>query len=137
MKKVFVSILVVLSLAVITVPQFSLAAPRASLGADSVAGCTTLQADGLRGVVNCLIDIFNIAIYLMIAGAIVFIMWGAFNMIASEEKREAGKQTIYYGIIGLFVMTSIWGLVNILNNTFGLSTDTTSTTTILNKTFIK
>ena len=41
-------------------------------------------------------------------------------MIRSEEKREEGKQTIMYDIIGIFVMVSIWGLVNILNRTFNL-----------------
>ncbi len=51
-------------------------------------------------------------------------------MIYSEEKREEGKQTVYYGVIALFVMMSIWGFVNILNNTFRLNTDADPTDTI-------
>ncbi len=42
-------------------------------------------------------------------------------MITKEEKREEAKQTVYYGIIGLFVMISIWGFVNILDKTFNLA----------------
>jgi hypothetical protein len=42
-------------------------------------------------------------------------------MIRSEEKRESGRQTVIYGVIGLFAMISIWGFVNILNTTFRLN----------------
>jgi hypothetical protein len=54
------------------------------------------------------------------AGAVVYVIYGAFQMITSEEKRQSGKDTIVYGIIGLFVMVSVWGLVNILTSTFKL-----------------
>jgi hypothetical protein len=54
------------------------------------------------------------------AGAVVYIVWGAFQMITSEEKRASGRDTIVYGVIGLFVMISIWGFVNILDRTFNL-----------------
>jgi len=39
-----------------------------------------------------------------------------------EEKRKAGRNTMLYGIIGLFVMVAVWGLVNVLISTFGLDT---------------
>lgn len=54
----------------------------------------------------------------MVIFAVAYVIYGAFLMITSEEKRENGKQIIYHGIIGLFVMISVWGLVNILANTF-------------------
>lgn len=38
----------------------------------------------------------------------------------NEEKRKQGKQYMIWGIIALFVMVSIWGLVAILTNTFGI-----------------
>ena len=93
-------------------------------GASPVAtpsGCGNLTGSGgLGGIVGCIITIFNYAVILMIAGAVVMVIWGAFIMISSEEKRAEGRQTIIYGIIGLFVMVSVWGFVNILNNTFNL-----------------
>ncbi len=85
-----------------------------------ISNCSNLQSTGLSGVVNCIVGFMNTAIGLIISAAVLYVIWGAFNMIRSEEKREEGKQTIMYGIIGIFVMVSIWGLVNILNNTFGL-----------------
>ncbi|MDE1874500.1 MAG: hypothetical protein KGI79_00875 [Patescibacteria group bacterium] len=91
------------------------AASQANLGA-----CSSLTTYGLTGVVSCIISILNNLVILLIAGAVVYIVYGAFEMIRSEEKRESGRQTIVYGIIGLFVMISIWGFVNILSSTFKL-----------------
>jgi hypothetical protein len=67
--------------------------------------------------------LFGTAINFIIAAAVVVIVWGAFQMIYSEDKRTSGRQTVIWGIIGLFVMISIWGFVNILDNTFDLRTN--------------
>lgn len=55
-------------------------------------------------------------------GVVVFI-YGVLVLMFSEggEKKEEGKQYMLWGIIGIFVMVSVWGLVNILKGTFGLS----------------
>lgn len=54
-------------------------------------------------------------------GVVVFI-YGVLVLMFSEggEKKEEGKQYMLWGIIGIFVMVSVWGLVNILIGTFGL-----------------
>lgn len=82
--------------------------------------CAALTDRGLYGVFRCIGGIFNDIVLLLMAAAVVFVVWGALQMIMSEEKREEGKKRIYHGIIGLFVMISIWGLINILDNTFDL-----------------
>lgn len=82
--------------------------------------CSTFTTTGLNGVFNCLIGIMNNIVILLIAGAVVYVVYGAFQMIRSEEHRESGRQTVVYGIIGIFVMISVWGLVNILDRTFNL-----------------
>lgn len=55
-------------------------------------------------------------------GVVVFI-YGVLILMFSEggEKKEEGKQYMLWGIIGIFVMVSVWGLVNILKGTFGLN----------------
>lgn len=55
-------------------------------------------------------------------GVMVFI-YGVLVLMFSEggEKKEEGKQYMLWGIIGIFVMVSVWGLVNILSDTFGLN----------------
>lgn len=86
----------------------------------STGACSTLTARGLGGLVDCIIGMLDKVIILLMAGAVVYIIWGAFQMITSEEKRKSGRETIIYGVIGLFVMVSVWGLVNILTSTFNL-----------------
>lgn len=71
--------------------------------------------------------IYNILIYavpLLIAVAVVVFLYGVVKYITaggSEEKRAEARMTMIYGIIGLFVMVAIWGLVGILLNTFGIA----------------
>ena len=102
--------------------MFAFAAVPFSANAQSISGaCTDLGDTGLDGVVECVISIFGDIIMILIAASVVYVVYGAFLMISNEEKRDEGKQIIYHGIIGLFVMISIWGLVNILDNTFNLS----------------
>ena len=51
------------------------------------------------------------------------ILWGVFLYVTKggdEEKRKEGQRFIAYGILALFVMVSIWGLVNVLDRTLGL-----------------
>jgi hypothetical protein len=57
----------------------------------------------------------------IVALAVLYFMWGVLTFIRSgdnESAREKGRSMIIYGIIGLAVMFSVWGLVNILINTF-------------------
>ncbi len=61
-------------------------------------------------------------VVLLVGAAVVIFIYGIILKIFSEggEKAEEGKQYMFWGIIGLFVMISMWGLVNILQGTFRL-----------------
>ncbi|MFM2383801.1 MAG: hypothetical protein RIQ72_373 [Candidatus Parcubacteria bacterium] len=50
-------------------------------------------------------------------------LWGMFQMVrsGSEESRKEGRQIIVFGVVALFVMVSVWGLVNLLRRTTGLT----------------
>lgn len=64
---------------------------------------------------------------LLITLSIVIFIWGVVNYIRKGEEaaeREEGRKFMLYGIIALFVMVSMWGLVAIIQGTFGLGTDT-------------
>lgn len=55
--------------------------------------------------------------------AVVGFIWGVIQYFLNpdnEEKRKAGKSFIIWGLIALFVIVSVWGLVNVFSNTFGL-----------------
>lgn len=45
----------------------------------------------------------------------------AYGAPASPQGKQSGRTIMLYGIITLFVMISIWGLVNILQTTFGVA----------------
>ena len=70
---------------------------------------------------NCTIS--TTIIPLLFSLAVLIYIWGIIQYVIAEDdegKRKKAKDTIVYGIIGLFVMISIWGLVRILGNTFGV-----------------
>jgi len=63
----------------------------------------------------------NVLVPVLFAVAFIVFLWGAFNTFIlganSEEVKEKGKNLMLWGLIGFFVMVSIWGLVNILTGT--------------------
>ena len=57
---------------------------------------------------------------LLVALAVVGFIYGIIQYFLypdNEEKRKNGKSFMLWGLIALFVMVSIWGLVGILSNT--------------------
>ena len=78
----------------------------------------------VAGLLRRLQGVLNAAIPFIIGLTIFVIIWGIFTYVtqaANEEKRTEARQFILYGIIGLFLMLSIWGFVNILIQTFDLN----------------
>ena len=67
--------------------------------------------------------ILNPLITLAFAVALLVFFWGIFQFINSETvdaKRDEGKKKILYGLIGMFVMISAYGLIRIILGTFGI-----------------
>lgn len=66
-------------------------------------------------------DVLRPTVSLLVALAVVFFLVGVVKFMFSvgdETKRKEGKNMMIYGVIGLFVMISVWGLVGLLTNTF-------------------
>jgi len=66
--------------------------------------------------------IFNPLILLLIAIATVYFLWGLSMFLANAEdsaERAEGKKKIVYGLIGLFVMVSVFGIIRLVLDTFG------------------
>jgi hypothetical protein len=81
----------------------------------------------ILGVINNLV---NQLIPLTMALALLAFFWGLVKYIWSsgnEEGKADGKNIMIAGIVGLFVMVSIWGLVGIIAQTFGVRTGGTQT----------
>mgnify|MGYP001591996243 CR=1 FL=1 len=58
--------------------------------------------------------------------ALLFFFWGVVKYIWSEgQGKEDGRKVMVWGIVALFVMSSVWGIVRFLQDQIGLSTTNT------------
>jgi len=79
--------------------------------------------NSVDGALDTVTDFVNRLIPFVIGLAVLFFIWGLIKYITAggdETSRKEAINTIIWGIVVLFVMVSVWGLVNILVNTFGL-----------------
>ncbi len=86
----------------------------------------------LKELVEMLVNLLNTATGVLVAAALVAFLYGAaYNMIRAGEKGSGAlRQFLVWGIIILFVMVSIWGILNVLQQTlFGSGTGGTSSGT--------
>src|SRR3989344_6255385 len=83
--------------------------------AGAAEGITALIAMVQRWVPLLLPLLVGIAVLVLIVGIIRYITAGE-----DEEKRGKARGLMIYGIIGFFVMVSMWGLVAFLGTTFGI-----------------
>ena len=68
--------------------------------------------------------IVNPLIYLMMAVALVSFLWGVVQYVNkgdSEDSRAEGSRHMLWGIVGLFIMFGVFGIIHIILNTFGIS----------------
>ncbi len=78
-------------------------------------------AADLSDTVNTVDNLIRAIVPIIMVLAILYFFWGLVKYIQSAgdpEKASEGKSIMIYGIIALFVMASVWGLVGILQNTF-------------------
>ena len=103
MKKAFIRIS---AIAVALVP--------ALVGAQSLGG--------LMGLLDMANQLINRLIPFIITLALLVFLWGILKYVFSSDAEGRGEAKGYmiWGIIGLFVMVSVWGLVNILVRSLSL-----------------
>jgi hypothetical protein len=68
-------------------------------------------------------SILNPIIILLFFIAVLVFFWGIFQFVgnaAESSEREGGKKKIMYGLIGMFIMFSAYGLVRVVLDTFGI-----------------
>ncbi len=89
-----------------------------------MAFAVTSRATDAFSLIKILQNIVDAVIPFIIGLGVLVFIYGVFNFVTSagdEEARAGAKQLIIWGIIGIFVMVSVWGLVNILAGTFDLN----------------
>lgn len=101
-------------LSLIVAPFMALATPPDGV---PVTGPTVFN---LLGTITA---IMNVVIPILITLAVLYTIWGVIKYATAKESDDQaeGRRVIISGIIGLFVIVSIWGLVAVINSTFGIN----------------
>ena len=76
----------------------------------------------VTSALNSLTAIVNSVIPFLLAIAVVVFIWGVIKYVvaSSPDDKAAGRGYIIYGIIGIVVILSIFGLVKLVQNIFGI-----------------
>jgi hypothetical protein len=101
----------------------SLLAPVAVFAQNTI---TKIDGTGQDSIFGKFTSLGNSFITIVISLAVIWIVVNVFVYLiaGSEDKRKEGGLRILYGVVGLFVILSIWGLVAILKNSFGTGNNT-------------
>jgi hypothetical protein len=85
-----------------------------------IASAQALQP--FKNLIVAVGGILNMLIPVLIAAALVVFFWGLVQYIyKGAEGHAEGRNVMIAGIVSLFIMVSIWGLVNLAQNAFGVS----------------
>lgn len=69
------------------------------------------------------LNFLNSLLRLLYLSAIAIFVWGIIEFIwnaANEEKRQTGKRHIIWGLIGLFIMLAVTGIIQLIKNSLGV-----------------
>ena len=89
-------------------------------GTSCVSG---ISGTGIAGFITQIQQILNSILPVLVALGVVYFVFGVVQYVIAdgEEAKKKGKDRIIYGIIGFAIIVGLWGLVNIVVNTFGLN----------------
>ncbi|MBP9715354.1 MAG: hypothetical protein KBD52_02600 [Candidatus Pacebacteria bacterium] len=98
-----------------------------ALGLPFFALAQLTSACGETGTIQFIIckiaTILNTIIPLLIVIGVIYFIWGVISYVigGDEEAKTKGRDRMIFGLIGLLVIVSVWGLVAILKKTFGIT----------------
>ncbi len=78
-------------------------------------------------IVNFIEHIISPLVTLLFAGALVYFFYGLFKLmqeIAQGGEGKDGKTHMLWGIVGLVIMFSVWGILGIVANSLGVEKTT-------------
>jgi hypothetical protein len=88
----------------------------------AIVGAQPANIGGFVSLINMASDLINRLIPFIIALTVLVFLWGVFRYVLSRDSdsQKEAQGYMIWGIIALFVMVSVWGLVNILIKSFSL-----------------
>lgn len=125
MKSIIRAVLISIVCLVSFTPLFASAASFSfgvSWGSGAGGGCIGGICDVAKNILNI---INGILVPIIFALAFIVFLYGVAKAYifsgGSEEGVKQGHRLILWGLIGFVVMISLWGLVNVVATTFGLT----------------
>lgn len=82
-----------------------------------------MLGNNLTGLIRLAGDLLNMIIPVLIALALVIFFWGLIKYITksgSEEGQKEGRKIMIAGLVVLFIMVSVWGIIRLAQNTLGV-----------------
>jgi hypothetical protein len=77
------------------------------------------QLSNVESLMRSIGRLVDIALPIVVGIALLGFFWGLAKFIfaaGDEGKRDEGKKVMIWGIVGLFVMVSVWGLVRFIGS---------------------
>ncbi|MDO8569178.1 MAG: hypothetical protein Q7R89_00070 [bacterium] len=76
------------------------------------------QFTGAKGLIEAFGDLINPLIAVLVGMALVVFFWGLarfiFRVGGDEKAVEGGKKLMIWGLLALFVMLSVWGIISFM-----------------------
>jgi hypothetical protein len=69
-------------------------------------------------LVNQIVDVINVAVQALGALALLLFMWSGVHYVrsAGEKDQRQSREAMLWGLIALFILVSIWGILRILRS---------------------
>ncbi len=83
------------------------------------------RLSGTKKILESVLGIVKTLIPIAFGLALLFFFWGIAKYIwGSGSGKEEGKQIMVWGVIAVFVMSTIWGIVAFISDSFGIDSET-------------
>lgn len=82
------------------------------------------QLGGLETLLRSIGRLVDLALPIVVGIALLGFFWGLAQFVfaaGDETKKDEGKRHMLWGVIALFVMVSVWGLVNFIGRSLDIS----------------
>jgi hypothetical protein len=86
------------------------------------------QLGNVSNLLTSFDNLVRLALPIVVALALLAFFWGLAKFIfaaGDEAAKESGRRIMIWGVVALFVMVSVWGLVQFLGTALGIGSPAT------------
>jgi hypothetical protein len=93
--------------------------PALALAQNTNPSVETIIEGPITGILNAIIPI-------LITLGVIYFIWGIVQYVIADDEaaKEKGKNRMLYGLVGLFVIVTFWGLIEVIQNTLDIDPTT-------------